>query len=88
MPGPYVAPSAMHPSRRAQRSYNAWSGKAELNRTHTRRTLTVTLAARVGEKFELLGENPMGERIIATPVPVANRLLIRGDRHLFCIAAK
>ncbi len=48
----------------------------------------VVFAARVGEKFELLGENPMGERIIATPVPVTNRLLIRGDRHLFCIAAK
>lgn len=48
----------------------------------------VVFAARIGEKFELLGENPMGERIIATPVPVANRLLIRGDRHLFCIAGK
>jgi outer membrane protein assembly factor BamB len=46
----------------------------------------VVFAARVGEKFELLGENPMGERIIATPVPVGNRLLIRGDNHLFCIA--
>jgi outer membrane protein assembly factor BamB len=45
----------------------------------------VVFAARVGEKFELLGENPMGERVIAAPVPVANRLLIRGDRHLFCI---
>jgi outer membrane protein assembly factor BamB len=43
--------------------------------------------ARVGEKFELLSENAMGERIIASPVPVKNRLLIRGDEHLFCIAA-
>lgn len=46
----------------------------------------VVFAARVEERFELLGENPMGERIIASPVPVANRLLIRGDRHLFCVA--
>jgi outer membrane protein assembly factor BamB len=46
----------------------------------------VVFAARVGEKFELLGENPMGEHIIATPVPVGNRLLIRGDNHLFCLA--
>jgi len=48
----------------------------------------VVFAAKVGDKFELLGENPMGERIIASPVPVKNRLLIRGDDHLFCIAAK
>lgn len=46
----------------------------------------VVFSAKVGEKFELLGENPMGERIIASPVPVANKLLIRGDNHLFCIA--
>ncbi len=48
----------------------------------------VVFAANVGDKFELLGENPMGERVIASPVPVQNRLLIRGDDHLFCIAAK
>jgi outer membrane protein assembly factor BamB len=42
-------------------------------------------SARVEEKFELLGENPMGERVIASPVPAANRLLIRGDKHLFCV---
>jgi outer membrane protein assembly factor BamB len=44
--------------------------------------------ARVGEKFELLSENPMGEQIIATPVPVKNRLILRGDQHLFCVAAE
>ena len=46
-------------------------------------------AARVQDGFQVLGENPMGERIVASPVPVANRLiLLRGDEHLFCIAAK
>lgn len=45
----------------------------------------VVFAARVGEKFELLGENPMGERVIACPVPAAGRLFIRGDSHLFCV---
>ena len=45
----------------------------------------VVFAVRVGEKFELLGENPMGERIVASPVPVAGRLLLRGDQHLFCV---
>jgi len=48
----------------------------------------VVFTARVGEKFELLGENPMGERLIATPVPAANHLLLRGDKHLFCVALK
>jgi outer membrane protein assembly factor BamB len=42
-------------------------------------------AARVDGKFELLDENPMGERIIASPVPAADRLFLRGDNHLFCI---
>lgn len=44
--------------------------------------------ARIGDKFELLSENPMGERIIASPVAVGNRLLLRGDQHLFCIAVE
>lgn len=47
----------------------------------------VVFAARIGERFELLGENPMGERIVASPVPLNNRLLLRGDNHLFCVAA-
>lgn len=43
---------------------------------------------RVSDRFELLSENAMGERIVASPVAAANRLLLRGDAHLFCIAAK
>jgi len=46
----------------------------------------VVFVANVNEKFELLSENNMGERLIASPVPVANRLFIRGEQHLFCIA--
>jgi outer membrane protein assembly factor BamB len=46
----------------------------------------VVFAARVGREFRLLSENPMGERIIASPVPAAGRLILRGDQHLFCIA--
>ena len=45
----------------------------------------VVFVARVEEKFELLSVNPMDERIIASPVPVANRLFLRGDQHLFCV---
>lgn len=40
-------------------------------------------AARVGDKFELLGENRMGERVVASPAPARNLLLIRGDSQLF-----
>lgn len=42
--------------------------------------------ARVGGKFELLGENAMGERIVASPTPAEDRLFVRGDNHLFCIS--
>lgn len=38
--------------------------------------------------FELLGENDMGEPLIATPVPIDDKLIIRGSQHLFCIASK
>ena len=46
----------------------------------------VIFVANVDGKFELLAENNMGEREIASPVPVANRPFIRGEQHLFCIA--
>ena len=48
----------------------------------------VVFVARVEDKFELLAENNMGERVIASPVPASNRLLIRGEQHLFCVAAE
>jgi outer membrane protein assembly factor BamB len=46
----------------------------------------VVFVARVAEKFEFLSENAMEERIIASPVLVGNRLLLRGDKHLFCVS--
>ena len=47
----------------------------------------VVMTMRIGKDgFELLGENDMGERVVASPVPVGGRLLIRGERHLFCIS--
>jgi len=41
--------------------------------------------AQIDGGFKLLSENKMGERIIASPVPVNNKLLLRGEKHLFCI---
>lgn len=49
---------------------------------------TVFVARITGDQFELLSENNMGESIISSPVPLANRLLIRGEKHLFCIASE
>ncbi|MDB6123092.1 MAG: outer rane biosis protein BamB [Pedosphaera sp.] len=44
--------------------------------------------ARIEGSFELLSQNDMAEPIIASPVPVANRLLLRGEKHLFCVGTK
>jgi outer membrane protein assembly factor BamB len=48
----------------------------------------VVFVANIENKFELLSENKMDERVIASPVPVSNRLFIRGEQHLFCIGAE
>lgn len=48
----------------------------------------VMFVAGVEGKFELLAENNMGERVIATPVLLGNRILVRGEKHLFCLGAK
>ena len=45
----------------------------------------VILVAAIDKGFQLLGQNQMGQQVIASPVPVNNRLLIRGAEHLFCI---
>jgi outer membrane protein assembly factor BamB len=48
----------------------------------------MVFAARIGEKFELLSENPMGEKIIASPTLSKDSLLLRGEKQLFCIKAE
>jgi outer membrane protein assembly factor BamB len=42
--------------------------------------------ASIDGKFELLSENALGEPVIASPIAAGNRLFLRGERHLFCIA--
>ena len=44
--------------------------------------------ADVTDGFKLLSENEMGESIIASPVAVGNRLLLRGENHLFCFGVR
>lgn len=44
---------------------------------------------KVGESgMELLSQNEMGERIAASPVPVRDRVLVRGIDHLFCLGTR
>lgn len=44
------------------------------------------VASVANDKFEVLSENDMGESVIGSPVPAADKLLVRGEKHLFCIA--
>ena len=45
----------------------------------------VVFVARLGKELEVLGENDMGESVIASPVPVGGKLLLRGQSRLVCI---
>ena len=38
--------------------------------------------------MEVLAQNDMGERVAAAPVPINNKLLIRGVEHLFCLKSE
>jgi outer membrane protein assembly factor BamB len=48
----------------------------------------VVFVVQAGEPFGLLAQNELGERLLASPVPVSNRLLLRGERHLFCVTGE
>ena len=45
----------------------------------------MVFSARVGDRFELLGENNMEEQILASPTPFGGNLLIRTAGHLYCV---
>jgi outer membrane protein assembly factor BamB len=42
---------------------------------------------RINGGFKILSENPMGEKMIASPVPVAGHLLLRGEQSLFLVGS-
>jgi outer membrane protein assembly factor BamB len=79
-----------------------WSGQFPKHRTNfyasplvagdtlyaAREDGTVFVASVADDRFKILAENDLGESIIGSPVPAANRLLIRGEKHLFCLAAE
>lgn len=41
-----------------------------------------------GREYRLLGENDLGETVMATPAVAGNALYVRGGRHLFAIGAR
>lgn len=55
---------------------------------HAAREDGAVYTARVEGGFELLSENKFDDRVIASVIPFGDRLLIRGEKHLYCIAAK
>ena len=38
-----------------------------------------------GPQFKLLGRNPMGEALMATPALAGGMMIVRGERHLFAV---
>jgi len=46
----------------------------------------VFVASIANDEFKVLSKNKMDEPVIGSPVPTKNRILIRGEHHLFCIA--
>ncbi|MBI4662131.1 MAG: PQQ-binding-like beta-propeller repeat protein [Verrucomicrobia bacterium] len=43
----------------------------------------VLVVYRAGEAFEVLARNPLGERLMATPAIVENKLYVRTEKHLY-----
>ena len=44
--------------------------------------------AELNEGLKILFERDFGKRIVASPVPVGDRILLRNDTHLMCFAGK
>jgi outer membrane protein assembly factor BamB len=46
-----------------------------------------TYVLKAGRQYELLATNKLGDEVLASPVPMGNRLLIRSTRFLWCLGA-
>ncbi|UCF37338.1 MAG: PQQ-binding-like beta-propeller repeat protein [Acidobacteriota bacterium] len=55
------------------------------DRLYAAREDGAVFVAQISDGFRLLSENTMSEKMIASPVPLANRLLLRGEQHLFVV---
>lgn len=45
----------------------------------------LTVVKLTADGMEVLANNEMGERLAAVPIPINDKLLVRGREHLFCI---
>lgn len=54
------------------------------NKLYAPREDGVILIADISNGFKYLGKFDMGERVIASPVPVNDRIFIRGEKNLLC----
>ncbi|QDU19194.1 PQQ-like beta-propeller repeat protein [Urbifossiella limnaea] len=48
----------------------------------------VTTVVRASAEFEVLARNPLGEKVFASPAFSDREVFVRGEKHLFCIAAR
>jgi outer membrane protein assembly factor BamB len=48
----------------------------------------VVRVVRAGPRFELLAENDLGEGLIASPAIADGEIVLRGEKHLFCVRGK
>lgn len=48
----------------------------------------VVMVMAIGDELRVLAQNDLGERVIASPVAVNNRLFIRGEKHLYCFSER
>jgi len=48
----------------------------------------IIFVTRLKDKFEIISEIDMKDRIIASPIAISGRILIRTQHHLFCIGNK
>ena len=51
----------------------------------TREDGTIMVGRLLDSGLQIVAENAMGEAIIATPIPIRGKLLVRGERHLFLV---
>ncbi len=47
----------------------------------------VIFVVSIKDKFKVLSQIPLGERMKSSPVPVASRLLLRSEKHLYSVGA-
>jgi outer membrane protein assembly factor BamB len=48
----------------------------------------VFVANIANNKLEVLAENDMGESVIGSPIPTGKGILLRGEKHLFCVSGE